>query len=133
MDLKHPVTLLVRRIFSYCTIFVQAGILFRCQTLDEIVRFVTGMVTRAGFGHAYFQEAFTALGLDVLGIARLGLSFAILVQLGHWEQYDLPGAKTKTGSAQRVTSVAYFLVIIALCWISLLATHDAAEFAYFQF
>ena len=133
VDLNHPVTLLVRRIFSYCTIFVQAGILFRCQTMDEIVRFVTGMVTRTGFGHVYFQETFAALGLDALGIARLGLSFVILVQLGHWEKYDLPGAKTKTGSAQRVSSVVYFLVTIALCWISLLATHDAAEFAYFQF
>ena len=133
VDLKHPVTLLVRRIFAYCTIFVQAGILFRCQNLDEIVRFVTGLFTRVGFGNAYFQEAFASLGFNVMVIAQLGLSFAILVKLGHWEQFDLAGAKTAHGSARRLSSAVYFVLIIALCWISLLATHDVAEFAYFQF
>jgi hypothetical protein len=57
----------------------------------------------------------------------------ILEKLGDWSEYDLPGAKTKTGSAQRINTLVYGVIIIALCWISLLATHDAAEFAYFQF
>ncbi len=133
VDLQHPLTLVIRRIMCYCTIFVQAGILFRAQTLEEIVQFVVGLFTRVGFGNAYFREAFTAVGLNSLTIAQLGLSFAILVQLGHWENYDLPGAGTKHGSAQRLSTVVYGVIIIALCWISLLATHDAAEFAYFQF
>ena len=133
VDLQHPVTLVIRRIMCYCTIFVQAGILFRAQTLDEIVRYVVGMFTRIGFGNAYFHEAFAAVGLNAMTVAQLGLSFAILVKLGHWENYDLPGAKTKHGSAQRLSTVVYGVIIIALCWISLLATHDAAEFAYFQF
>ena len=65
------------------------------------------------------------------GIAMI--IFAILVKLGHWENYDLPGAKTNHGSAQRLSTMIYGVIIIALCWISLLATHDAAEFACFQF
>jgi hypothetical protein len=94
---------------------------------------VTGLFTRIGFGNDYFREAFATVGLDPLVIAQLGLSFAILVKLGHWENYDLPGAKTGHGSAQRLSAMVYGVIIIALCWISLLATHDAAEFAYFQF
>ena len=133
VDLQHPVTLVIRRIMCYCTIFVQAGILFRARDLDEIIRFVTGLFTRIGFGNDYFREAFAMVGLEPLVIAQLGLSFAILVKLGHWENYDLPGAKTGHGSAQRLSAMVYGVIIIALCWISLLATHDAAEFAYFQF
>ena len=132
VDMKHPVTVLIRRCMMYPHYLV-AGILFRCNTFEEIGLYFSGIFTRPGFGHAYFVEAFEMLQLDALGIVQLVLSFVILVRLGQWEVYDLPGAKTKTGSAQRVTSVVYFLVIIALCWVSLLATHDAAEFAYFQF
>ena len=47
--------------------------------------------------------------------------------------YDLPGARTAHGSSTRLVSAVYLVLIIALCWLALLATQDAAGFAYFQF
>ena len=132
VDLKNPVVVLVRRMLMVPH-YMMAGILFRCNTFQEIGQYLTGLFTRAGFGHDYFQEALATVGLDALSIVQLILSFVILVKLGHWEQYDLPGAKTDHGSAQRLSTMVYGVIIIALCWISLLATHDVAEFAYFQF
>ncbi len=132
VDMKHPVTVLIRRMFMLPH-YIVAGILFRCDSFGDIALYFEGIFQGLGFGNAYFQETLTALGLTPLVLMQVVLSFVILVKLGHWEQYDLPGAKTKLGSAQRASSAVYFVVIIALCWISLLATHDVAEFAYFQF
>ena len=132
VDLKNPLVVLLRRA-TVIPHFLMAGILFRCNTFDEIGRYLTGIFTRMGFGDGYFRDALASLGLDALSIIQIALSFVILVKLGHWENYDLPGAKTRHGSAQRLSTMVYGVIIIALCWISLLATHDAAEFAYFQF
>ena len=132
VDMNHPVTVLVRRCMMIPH-YIVAGILFRCNSFEEIGLFFTGIFQRFGFGYVYFQEAFATLELDMLGLLRLVLGFVILARLGQWEVYDLPGAKTAHGSARRVSTVVYYVLIIALCWISLLATHDAAEFAYFQF
>ncbi len=132
VDLQHPVTILIRRM---CMLphYVFSGILFRCNSLAEIIQYLTGILNGFGLGHVYMQETIAALGLTPLKLLQVVLSLVALVKLGHWEQYDLPGARTKLGSAQRLSTAVYFVIIIALCWISLLATHDAAEFAYFQF
>ena len=133
VDLKHPLTVYIRRIIMYCTVYVQASVLFRAESLEQIILYFTRMFTETGFGHDYFKAAFDTMGLDPVSIFRLVLGFVILSKLGDWEKYDLPGARTKHGSAQRISSVVYFVIIIALSWIALLATHDMAEFAYFQF
>ena len=132
VDMKNPAVILIRRAMMVPH-YLMAGILFRCNTFEEIGRFLTGIFTRVGFGDVYFKDALGMLEMDALGIAQIALSFVILVKLGNWENYDLPGAKTGHGSAQRLSTMVYGVLIIALCWISLLATHDVAEFAYFQF
>ena len=132
VNMNHPVVVLIRRCLMLPH-YIVAGILFRCDTFEQIGQYFTGIFNGLGFGNAYFQAAFDALGLNWLGVLQLALSFVILVKLGDWGNYDLPGAKTNHGSAQRLSAVVYGIVIIALCWISLLATHDVAEFAYFQF
>ena len=133
VDMKHPVTGMVRWVLLFSTVFLGSSVLFRATSMEQVHLFITRLFTTVGFGHAYFQEALSTLGLSALGIAQIVLSLVILEKLGDWSDYDLPGAKTKTGSAQRISALVYGVIIIALCWISLLATHDAAEFAYFQF
>ena len=56
-----------------------------------------------------------------------------MAKLYAWGQYDLPGAKTDSQSAARLCSCVYLVVVVALCWLALLQTQDAAIFAYFQF
>ena len=56
-----------------------------------------------------------------------------MAKLYDWGRYDLPSARTAHGSARRVSAAVYFVLVIALCWLALLATQDAAIFAYFQF
>ena len=56
-----------------------------------------------------------------------------MAKLGTWGDYDLPSARTEHGSARRISAAVYFTLIIALCWLALLASQDAAIFAYFQF
>ena len=46
---------------------------------------------------------------------------------------DLPISPEDTPYFQRATGYAYIVLLIALCWISLLATDALATFAYFQF
>ena len=56
-----------------------------------------------------------------------------MAKIYDWGIYDLPGAKNQHASAQRLVSAVYMVLIIALSWLALLATQDAAGFAYFQF
>ena len=46
---------------------------------------------------------------------------------------DLPPAATPQIQMRRVAVTAYFVLVIALCWLALLQSQDLAGFAYFQF
>ena len=73
------------------------------------------------------------MGLDAMGFIRLALCIVAMAKLYDWGQYDLPSSKTAYGSARKLMAAVYLVLIVALCWLSLLATQDAAGFAYFQF
>ena len=61
------------------------------------------------------------------------LTICAMAGLYAWGQYDLPAAGTETAGAIRTVSAVFMILIIALCWLALLASEDAAVFAYFQF
>lgn len=56
-----------------------------------------------------------------------------MAKLYAWGLYDLHPARTGWSAARRMSTVVYLVLIIALSWLALLATQDAAGFAYFQF
>ena len=123
-------------LFRRCCIFIPSlisSLLFRAESVEQLGVIFTRLFTQAGFGGAYFQAAFDALGLTALSLAQLVLSIVAMAKLYDWGQYDLPSARTSHGSARRISAAVYFVLIIALCWLALLATQDAAIFAYFQF
>jgi phosphoribosylformylglycinamidine synthase len=101
--------------------------------LDQLGLALYRVVTQIGFSAAYFQAAYDALGLTMLTLAQLVLCIVAMARLYQWGNYDLPSARTSYGSARRISTAVYFVLIIALCWTALLATQDAAIFAYFQF
>ena len=140
LDIRHrfgpewdnPFGRLVRRFVTFL-IFVPAALLFRADDLQQLTVIFPRLFTQIGFGGDYFRAAFDSLGLSAMRLVQLVLSIVAMAKIYDWGIYDLPGAKTEHGSAQRLVSAVYMVLIIALCWLSLLATQDAAGFAYFQF
>ena len=140
LDIRHrfgpewdnPLGKLVRRSVTFL-IFVPAALLFRADSVGQLGVIFTGLFTKMGFGEAYFRAAFDALGLDAMLLAQLVLSIVAMAKIYDWGLYDLPGARTEHGSGRRLVSTGYMVLIIALSWLALLATQDAAGFAYFQF
>ena len=128
----NPVGKLIRR----CGVFVLytlSALLFRAESLEQFGLIMGRVFTQTGFGSTYFGAAFDALGLTTLGLVQLVLCIVAMAKLGDWGNYDLPPSRTDHAYARRISSVVYFVLIIALCWLALLATQDAAIFAYFQF
>ena len=140
LDIRHrfgpewdtPLGKLLRRCCMFIPSLISA-LLFRAESVEQLGVIFTRLVTQAGFGGAYFQAAFDALGLTALSLVQLALSIAAMARLYDWGRYDLPSARTAHGSARRLSAAVYFVLVIALCWLTLLATQDAAIFAYFQF
>ena len=140
LDIRHrfgpgwdnPVGKLIRR----CGVFVLytfSALLFRAESLGQFGLILNRLVTQAGFGTVYLEAAFETLGLTALTLVQLVLCIVAMAKLGDWGDYDLPGSGTQHASARKISAVVYFVLIIALCWLALLASQDAAIFAYFQF
>ena len=124
------------KLFRRCCMFIPSlisALLFRAESVAQLGVIFTRLFTQVGFGSSYFQAAFDALGLTALSLAQLALSIVAMAKLYDWGRYDLPSARTAHGSARRISATVYFVLVIALCWLALLATQDAAIFAYFQF
>ncbi len=140
LDIRHrfgpkwdtPLGRLIRRSYMFL-IFVPAALLFRADSTAQLGIIFTRLFTQFGFGDSYFQSAFQAMGLNTLTLVQIILCMTAMARLGDWSSFDLPSAKTPYASARKLVSSVYFLLIIGLCWLALLASEDAAGFAYFQF
>ena len=140
LDIRHrfgpewdnPIGRNVRRFVMYL-IFVPAALLFRADSLTQLGIIFPRLFTQVGFGMDYFRAAFETMGLDALSALQLILSIIAMARIYDLGLYDLPPAKTPLASARKLTAAVYLVVIIALCWLGLLESQDAAGFAYFQF
>ncbi len=128
LDLKNPLIVLARRLYMFL-IFIPAALIFRAESTAQL-----GVLLRRLFtGGADVAEAFRTLGLNGGSLIALVLTLAAMNALHEWGDYDLPRAQTETGIAARLVSFACAAAVIVLSWLALLATQDAAGFAYFQF
>ena len=140
LDIRHrfgpawdnPVGRLIRRSVTFL-IFVPAALLFRADDLSQLLVIFPRLFTEVGFGEAYFQAAFDRLGLNAMSLVQMVLVLVAMAKIYDWGIYDLKPAKTAHKSAEKLVSAVYLVLLIALCWLALLATEDAASFAYFQF
>ena len=123
---------LARRCVTFL-IFVPAALLFRADSLEQLLVIFPRLFTQVGFGEDYFRAAFDLLGINALNLTQMVLCIVAMAKIYNWGLYDLPGAKTAHGSMTRLVSAVYLVLLIGLCWLALLATQDAAGFAYFQF
>ncbi len=140
LDIKHrfgpkwdtPMGRLLRRSYMFL-IFVPAALLFRAESTAQLGIIFSRLFTQVGFGEPYFQAAFESLELTAESAVIVVLAIVAMARLHDWGSYDLPGAATRHQRARRQVATAYFVVLIALGWVALLATQDSAGFAYFQF
>ena len=128
----NPLGKLVRRSYVF-VLSIFSALLFRAEGLEELILIFTRIFTQAGLSGDYFQAAFDRLGLNAMTLLQLVLSVVAMYKLNDWGEFDLPSARTAHGQARRISTMVYFVLIIAICWLALLATQDAAIFAYFQF
>lgn len=128
LDLGSPLVVLVRRCYMFL-IFIPAALIFRAESTAQLALLLRRLFT----GGADVEAAFRTLGLDGGAFLALALTLAAMNALHTWGDYDVPRPVDDTADARRVTAAACALLIIALSWLALLATQDAAGFAYFQF
>ena len=128
LDLENPLVVLVRRVYMFL-IFIPAALIFRSESLSRL-----GLLLKKLFTGGYDPDAaFRTMGLTGPSLLALVLTLAAMNTLHVWGDYDLPPAGTETGAARRLVAAAQAVAVIALSWLALLATQDAAGFAYFQF
>lgn len=140
LDIRHrfgpkwntPLGKLIRRSYMFL-LSIFSALLFRAESLEQLGVIFGRIWSQTGFSAAGVQAAYDSLGLTALSVAQLALCIVAMAKLRVWGEYDLPPAGSSHVSARRISSAVYFVLIIALCWLSLLATQDAAIFAYFQF
>ena len=128
VDLAHPLVKLARRVFMFL-IFIPAALLFRAQSIGQIGA-IFQTLFRADFS---LQSGLNTLGMTSFSLVSLTLTLCTMAGLYAWGQYDLPAPRSASGMAKAQVSGVLMIVIIALCWLALLSTQDAAVFAYFQF
>lgn len=128
IELSHPVVKLVRRSYMFL-IFIPAALLFRAESIGQFTTLLHGLLHN-GFG---LREGFAALGMSGSELIQLALVFAVMAKLYEWGKDRLPPVSCESAAAARWVGAVYLVLIIALCWIALLATQEMTEFAYFQF
>ena len=121
------------RICYMFLLFIPSSLMFRANDLDQLVVIFTRLFTQFGFGESYFQSAFDTLNMDLWTLAQVVLSIVCMVKVHRLTLQDLTVSQEDTSFFQRATGIGYLVVLIGICWISLLATDAAAGFAYFQF
>lgn len=140
LDFRHrfgpewdtPLGRLVRRGYMFL-LSIFSALMFRAESLEQMGMLFKGLFTRFSLTPAAMQSAFDSLGLTALTVLQLILCITAMAKLSPWGDYELQPAQTDHEAAKRISTAVYFVLIIALCWLSLLATQDAAIFAYFQF
>ena len=140
LDIRHrfgpkwacPAGRLVRRCVTFL-IFIPAAILFRATDVAQAGNMLLGMFTRMTFTAQGVNSAFALMDMDAVGFLRVTFSIVCMAKIYRLTEYDLTASSEETAVAQRTVSYAYLILLIAVCWVALLATGEAAGFAYFQF
>ena len=128
LNLENPLVVFGRRLIMFL-IFIPAALLFRAQSIAQI-----GQVFRILFsGDFALSSGLNALGINSFRLVSLTVTLIAMARIYYWGQPDLPPAPDAEAGARRHLSAAVMALIIGLCWLALLATEDAAVFAYFQF
>lgn len=128
LPLESPLVILFRRIYMFL-IFIPAALIFRSESIGQL----SVLLRRLFTAPADLPGALRMMGLNSFSLISLALTLAAMNAMHVWSDYDLPKATTEIDASRRLVSAVYCIMVIALSWLALLATQDAAGFAYFQF
>ena len=128
LPLESPLVILFRRFYMFL-IFIPAALIFRSESIEQL----SVLLRRLFTAPADLPGAFRMMGLNGFSLITLALTLTAMNAMHVWSDYDLPEASTEIGASRRLVSAVYCVAVIALSWLALLATQDAAGFAYFQF
>ena len=128
LPLESPLVILFRRFYMFL-IFIPAALIFRSESIEQL----SVLLRRLFTAPADLPGAFQMMGLNGFSLITLALTLTAMNAMHVWSDYDLPEASTEIGASRRLVSAVYCVAVIALSWLALLATQDAAGFAYFQF
>ncbi len=117
----------VRRVLTFLLVSF-AWIFFRANTIADAVLFVCKLFAGWGGGIAQTLEA---MKLDTVAVLTVILSIGILLVIDRMLAHD----DGNDGSDMLISRGAYgyFVLIIAVAWLCLLATGRDSSFIYFQF
>lgn len=148
IDLSNSFVRLFRSTLMFL-LYVFGGILFRSKDMTMVSLAYTRLFT--AFSAHPLQVAYQELGFNTLTLIELGLGLLALVLLYHFcypqgnpelvntLPKPVPASEPVSGTmeagvyAQKASSFVYLVLVIALCWLVLLASQDSSAFAYFQF
>ncbi len=128
IPLNNPLVIFTRRLYMFL-IFIPAALLFRAGSVQEVGQIIQSLLA-ADFS---LTNALGSLGMTSFSIVSLTLTLCAMARIYDFGLYDLPDNGNRTEEAGRQVSGVLMVLVIALCWLALLATEDAAGFAYFQF
>ncbi len=125
---ENPIIVLGRRLMMFF-IFIPAALLFRAQSLEQIGEIITVLTSTT----LSLRAGLDALGLNGFSLIALLVMICTMNRLHVWSDFDLPAAANASIAARRDAGMILMTLAIMLSWLALLATQDAAGFAYFQF
>lgn len=125
-----PLGNLARRCCMFL-IFIPAALLFRAESVAQLGTIAGALAS--GFGSGCVAACFDSLQMDGMQLVYTVLSIVCMAKLYPLTRQELSCAPGATADSRRTAGYALLLVLVALCWIALLATDAAAGFAYFQF
>lgn len=137
LDRNGTLFTLCRRILMWITL-APASLIFRSASVAQLGEVYTVLFT--GFGN-YFGGAFASLGITPLSVFLIAAVICCMCMLWYFAEYE-PNADTpkllfaaaeRTEYAQRSSVYFYVIVVIAVFWLSLMASQDLSAFLYFQF
>lgn len=138
IDTDNAAVVLLRRCFTFL-LCIFGAVLFRSRSVVEAGSLYAKLFADMGFGEAYYSAAFQSLKMNLVSAVQIILSIAAMCLIYNFAKYKpdsspLPLAvKEASAYSLRVCTYVYLILLIALCWITLLGMGDVSSFVYFQF
>ncbi len=129
-------------VFILCII---GALIFRAQSVEQIVEIFYGLFTGAGFGASYLDASLGALSMNISDLLRIAVVLVCMIKLYDITEYKpndsglqpladcMEGSASRSLYSRRAATMVYAVLAIALGWLILLADDGASAFVYFQF
>lgn len=124
----NPAMLFLRRAVTFALVCL-AWIFFRGNSITDCGIILSKIFT----DWSGMTGALSAMGLDMLGVVRIALSFFVLALLDGIINFEPKGENDTSAYVRRKVTYFYLIAAIALAWMALAVAGGESAFIYFQF